>query len=1859
MEAEGVDFRQRAWWFRRRSIFNSRHTLTRKDFWTLGAILLAVNILGLAAIWNKTGSPGLTPETVVVDESQAAIPSPFSPASLPPRAPTELVEGAVGVVEVTPDDSGRGGSHDPNLANRITVTFDRPVVGKDETGEFLDWDPFEIEPIVDGRWSWSRPDQLELRLERKLPGGNRFTLGVADDFEKRTGARLLGVREFQFSTRGLKLTKWQVGRQDEQHAEVDFNFNQTVDPQAFKANAVFFDEVSGGKLEWTSLTESPSTRMRVRIAAPRSRQVRGQLDASLTGLEGTLGMEGDKVVRLSLRGRFHARLCWPVYPKLNTILAAKLRFSRVLDRMQRAPRIDLVPVVPDARVSVFDSQIVIRGSFQPGQTYRATLASDVLSGDGQTIAAGEQFFIDVKDRGRTLSFSHPRGILGSKGNLLLELKYANLKGVEIEATRIYENNLVHFLNGRSQRTLSRYGRSEVASKLFPLESEPNVAQTAALDLRELLDKPRGVYQIDARVPGNHWESSTAIVTITDLALTTKRHRDGIVVWVTSLETGGAVAGVEIAAMSASNQNLARAKTDVDGLARLAIPEKHPDGSPWAIFAQLGEDRSYRILDRVNWMFDDVELGGRAIPRTYDVFLYSERGVHRPGDTAYLTGVVRDAEGATPAAFPLEVRVFRPDGKKIDTLIAIPKADAHGVFHLEYKTWANGRTGRYRIQVGLPGSSETLANASLLVEAVVPARIEVQAASTKERFSRDEFPSVDVSARYLFDQPAADLAVVIGGKLERMRFSSAAFPQYTFGEKADAARISLRPVSGALDEQGKARLEVTDVLPSRDAGLWRGRLLTTVTEYGGRSVTRPAMIEWDTAGRHLGLNVGENDGIKPGEPHSIRLVLVDAADMKIASGEVKLKLEKLIRDWSLQDVDGRLIWRRVDEPFPVKEWIVDIREIQGAADELQILCPDVGAYRLSARDLKSGSLTTVEFTASDDGSPAGEGNPNRLELTFDKSSYRPGSEAILRVQSPIAGKGLITVETDEILHLEPMDLGAGETIVKLPVAASIRGSAFVTATVVRPVDTESEVWKVFRANGIARLKIDHSRRRLEPEIRTADRARPGETARVTVSIPDWTPGQSGVVHLWAVDEGILQLTDFQVPDPFGHFFAERGQAVQSGDSYSGLLPDFRRPADMERIGAGGGRAGRLRLSPIKDNRKPPAVIWRTVEAVGADGRIEIEMNLPDMTGELRLMAVAVSGDRYGMSHKALTVTAPFLIEPSLPRFVAPGDEFSIPVKVFNTTKQSAELTLQVETDGPIRLTDSGQDRISIEAGGSKLLWLRARAEGLGPVEFSVLAKSGDEVSEARATMAVRPAAPLGFEARSFVVEAGKSLTIEPPSQFLGVGTRAVVTIGGSPLTDLRPVIERLISYPHGCIEQTTSRLFTMLHAPSLLTGMHAAKARHFLAIGVDRIGKMQTTSGGFGYWPGDDRPNLWGTLHVTEFLLEVQESGLEVDPQMLTDAGQFLQDELYKRTPKPNLQARICRLLVLMNKPETGRMAALGESLGELDKGGRASLAGAWIAAGRSDLARNALPDDTLNLNAERTFSGRLTSPVAQNATLLRTLLELNPEHAWIPTLAKRVDGARTKGLWSSTLDNAMALAALTEYQAMRVGEAAEFTGFIAGGVDGKVPFSNAKTLTREFEWGAEPLRIASHGKGRVFVSITTEGLLKKPELEGFDRELMVRRSWTTAAGDVIWGEKLKANPKPGGVIPIVEIPDPAVPVKLKVGDLIFVDVTIRSPERRIDNIAIVDALPGGVEIENPHLSATAVSAGRGSLPSRTEFLDDRALLFVSADQSVRNYRYALRVVAAGKFVLPPIQASSMYDVELASVSGAGRLEVVP
>jgi uncharacterized protein YfaS (alpha-2-macroglobulin family) len=115
------------------------------------------------------------------------------------------------------------------------------------------------------------------------------------------------------------------------------------------------------------------------------------------------------------------------------------------------------------------------------------------------------------------------------------------------------------------------------------------------------------------------------------------------------------------------------------------------------------------------------------------------------------------------------------------------------------------------------------------------------------------------------------------------------------------------------------------------------------------------------------------------------------------------------------------------------------------------------------------------------------------------------------------------------------------------------------------------------------------------------------------------------------------------------------------------------------------------------------------------------------------------------------------------------------------------------------------------------------------------------------------------------------------------------------------------------------------------------------------------------------------------------------------------------------------------------------------------------------------------------------------------------------------------------------------------------------------------------------------------------------------------------------------------------------------GDLVVLEVGIRSVAGALENVAVQILLPAGFEVENPRLSTreTLPWISSADLPvDFFDFRDDQVLLFLDLpDQRLRTGYVLLRAVTPGTFRLPPIQAEAMYEPAIRAVGERGTIEV--
>ena len=122
----------------------------------------------------------------------------------------------------------------------------------------------------------------------------------------------------------------------------------------------------------------------------------------------------------------------------------------------------------------------------------------------------------------------------------------------------------------------------------------------------------------------------------------------------------------------------------------------------------------------------------------------------------------------------------------------------------------------------------------------------------------------------------------------------------------------------------------------------------------------------------------------------------------------------------------------------------------------------------------------------------------------------------------------------------------------------------------------------------------------------------------------------LVSLAAVDNGVLQVSDFKTPDPYDYFYQKKALQVSAYDIYPLLFAEVR--ARLSSTGGDGDIEMEKRVNPMPAKRVKVVSYWSGIKKAGSDGEAEFEFDIPQFSGELRLMAVAFKGDCFGSTER---------------------------------------------------------------------------------------------------------------------------------------------------------------------------------------------------------------------------------------------------------------------------------------------------------------------------------------------------------------------------------------------------------------------------------------------------------------------------------------------------------------------------------------------------------------------------------------------------------------------------------------------------
>ncbi|MDP8239616.1 MAG: alpha-2-macroglobulin [Candidatus Hatepunaea meridiana] len=1778
-------------------------------------------------------------------------------------------------VEITDFHPQKGTTRQTN----ITIIFSQDIMPEDSIEVLHDIDktsPVIFEPSFPGRYKWISPNTLRFLPTQWLKPSTDYKAKVLPKVVGAKDLRLKGQTEFTFHTPYLKISNVDYSSElvpdtpSKSTLEITIQFNEEVDPDEC-SNRITLQITEGedkGRLKFLMVNTS-STKYICLQTEPISIGKEGgtllvKVKAGLTCVDGAVPLREEFEKSIHFLGRIPLTI--------DRINAGQLGGNSWIDVVFSTPvpankAKDYIEIEPETKLNITEhgNRLRLTGKFQPGQKFIVTLLKGLQANNGFRLK--EEFVqgVTIKDLEPRISFTAPGSYLTRAGLKNVELEVTNIERIHIEVEKIYENNLVHFLKrGSRRRSINNVGR-RIFEQDIDIDIQSNRQNKVTVNFAEFLQNHKtGLFRLVVRQYDRYWRKDSKIVMLTDMGLIAKRTDDELSVWVLLTTNLEPLNGVKVIVWSSNNQEIVAARTNAEGRAVLPVPEHlQEEFTPYIITASKGDDFCYLLFDNSSISSADFDVDGRPhLTRGYEAFLYTDRGVYRTGDKANIAAITRGVNISVPPSFPVKLEVRGPDGR-IFSEQQVRTQDAGMVeFKLDIPKYA--KTGKYRANL-FAASKEPIGGIDFSVEEFMPDRIKVKVTTDKQSYSAGDEIEINIAAEMLFGPPAADRQVEVKCVFKPVPFLPDGWMTYTFGNDYKSKKeVESDRVEDKLDSDGKASFTLTVPSKLQPPAAMKGEAQVTVKETGGRAVTAYTAFDVHAYPFYVGIKREKKGYGEVGtqEKFSVITLSPDGKPIpvkKLSSVITRIRYNSVLK----RDSNGRMryVSERTEERIQGYKISTD-----GSPQTVTFLPEEYGRYKLHILDQKTISSTYIEFYVSGWGySPWSMEHPDRIDLTLDSDKYNVNDNAKVLIKAPFGGKLLLTVEREKVLYSKLITLDGNTADISLPMLKSYRPNVYVTATIVRTPGSEDEHLPT-RAYGVAPLFVESDNKRLNITLGVDEIVRPNQPLEIALQVDRSV--NSTFVTVAAVDEGILQLTDFTTPDPNSLFYGKKRLDVNTYDIFAQLLPDVE--AAEIHSSPSGGRAEAVRqahLSPGSAVRVKPVSFWSGILPVDSRGRATIKFDLPQFNGRLRVMALAVAGDEFGAIDDYVTVSDPIVLTPTFPRFINSGDKFDVPIMIYNGTGRKGEFEIKLEVDGPVRvyynMIDKNGDsqKVTIDDGSEALLIFSIEAERtIGQVDFRLTSEGAGSSALYEVEVPLLPPSPPISLTGAGSLSADKDTTFTIPGNWVSGTTTFSLNLTSFPALKFAGGLQKLLRYPYGCIEQTTSQAFPLLYfrevAEVAEPDMFAGNApEYFIGEAINKIVSMQRSDGSFSYWPHGYRYSDWSSIYASHFLVEADKAGYSIPKRVLKGCRKFLRkvaraDDRFFRDreygyygyyPHYRLRAQAYAVYVLslMNKPEKGTMHyLLDEWQNKMSSDSRALLAGAFALSGDISTAMTLLPTSFKPQDEPRERGGSFSSSIRTNAIILNVLSEVAPQHNGVPNLVNYLTKEISKYRWLTTQEVAWALMGLGKI--LRIEGTPDYTGELYVNGKKKADFTTNPYTLSDSTLGGKEIKLALKGEGRCYYFWEARGIPVGQTFREEDKGIEVRRRYLNTNG-----KEIDLN-------------------KIKHGEMIVAEINIYSSQQKVENLIIDDRLPACFEIENPRLESRATLSWLPKdkdtlIPDYMDIRDERLLLFADIPKGQRlKYYYALRVVTRGSFTLPPIAAECMYDPTLRSVASSGVLEVV-
>ena len=1768
----------------------------------------------------------------------------------------------------------------PQIGNLI-FRFDKSLIRDSLLNVWDSTDYISFSPKIPGRFRWESPDQLVFSPSQPLLPATTYSAKFGSEVLRYSKYNKVEEADnISFNTPALALENAQVvwTMPDEATRNVvpqlDLFFNYKIDPATLKEKLAI--EVDGKETSFTPQTISSDTKISFRLASfkpeDRNYETKITIGKGLKPEGGSNSIAESITENLSVPSPYVLVIQNVESEHDGTEGTIRVTTSQQLVESDLKSYIKFDPAL-QFTAEVDESGLTLRSDkFDIEKSYTVTFKEGMRGKIGGELKEESQHQVAFGELEAGISFTSKKGVyLSKRGAKNMEVKITAIPKVKLTISKIYESNLLMMdrVGYSPQATSASYSDSEdeeyydeysggdatlgdvIYEKEIDTRSLPKSGGGKILNVSQFEDRLpdfKGIYHIQISSMKDYWVKDGRFVSVSDIGLVAKEGIDKIFVFANSIKTAEGMNGVNISVYSKNNQLIGSGSTNNDGVAEIVYTKKDFSGfQPAMIIAKTGDDFNYLPFSSTRVNLSRFDVGGRRNnPSGLDAFVYAERDIYRPGEKINFSVILRNREWKSPGEIPVKMKFLLPNGKELKEFRKTLNEEGSTEGNIEMALSAI--TGSYTLEV-YTSNDLLLASRDFRIEEFVPDRIRVNTKLDKTFLKTGETTTLSVNAMNFFGPPAANRKYETEIQTKQKYFSPEKFEKFDFSFSSENNSISKDVREGITDAEGNAKqvYAVPDNL--ENVGVLQTSFYTTVFDETGRPVSRASSIDVFTQDVFFGIKYDGWYYHALNQPVQFTLASVNK-DGNAVNAKARVEIFKREYNTHLVNSGG---YFRYESQEDVKS--IEAKElIVGAASTYSFVPRIPGRYELRVSIPGASTYVSQEFYSygrwgwSDDNSfeISNEGN---VEIELDKKSYMTGETVAALFKPPFSGRMLVTMETDRVVKYQYVNVDVNDknrTVkVDLPLTAEHVPNVYITATLIKAHELSDLPLTV--AHGFKNVKVEEKSRKMQVDIVATKAVRSKTKQRVTVKA---APGS--YVTLSAVDNGVLQVSDFETPDPYNFFYQKKALQVTAFDLYPLLFPEIR--AKFSSTGGDGDLDMSKRVNPMPAKRIKIVSYWSGIQKANGDGEASFEFSIPQFSGEIRLMAVAYKDQSFGSSENTMTVADPIVISTALPRFLSPGDTVTVPVTLSNTTAKTANISAAISVEGPLKVIGGNNQSITINSKSEGRAVFQVAADpsvAVGKIKIAVngLGEKFNDETE----ISIRPASPLQKISGSGSIAGGANQKINIGlNDFIPSSVAYKLVVSRSPALELGDHLRYLVEYPYGCTEQTVSAAFPQLYYGDMadLMGLNQklkTNANSNILEAIRKIKMRQTYKGGIMLWDNDDIEHWWATIYAAHFLLEAKKAGFDVDNSLIETTLAYINNRLksretinyyYNRTQSkiiaPKEVAYGLYVLALAGKANVSAMNYYKSNPQLLALDSRYLLSAAYAAAGDKKSFNSLLPSSFAGEESVPQTGGSFYSDVRDEAIALNALIDADPDNSQIGIMAKHVSDKLKTRYWLSTQERAFAFLSLGKLaRAVNKSDVTadiKVNGKTVAKVDGGQWTGNQAALK------GTNIDIETRGSGQLYYFWVAEGISSSGAYKEEDNYLRVRKRFYDRNGKLLTGNTFKQN------------------------DLVIINITLeRSYSTDIENVVITDLLPAGFEIENPRtkeipgMEWIKDAANVRSLDVR----DDRIHFFVDADHTKKNFYYAVRAVSPGIYKMGPVSADAMYNGEYHSYNGAGVIKV--